>query len=670
MGQAQSSEVDRVYDPKKAMENQIRREAAILVEDDTCSIDLSASTSETNKYELLDNTDQFIIKEALEYKYYDFEFMRALGCLFKIGLTLGPNMKASNYVKQFFTDLKQIGAPSVEGVALLAGQQGLKDMFIIKAPKDPRYDNLVHEYFIAQGGYIRSLDGETKLVIGTNWLRKVCLNYAQIFGAFRCSAPEVDPLSKNVRKWCAETERSGLVNYVIYEKVNGMDFATRCKDITLEDYIVYLIQIAWAIEIGQIYNGFCHYDLHSENIIVRTLGDYKMVPFVMSNSLTVYIRSNGIPTFIDYGRSHIQTPSPSEENLSGRRGDHFGYHSSFGADYGMYPDEARPFYDLYKIIGFTLSDMVRNKNQTANSAAKILDFFGIDSKFRGEWIKRGGESNNLYSLREELNVEYCAESIFAPGVCANEQDLTMNDFLAYIEVAFPQIWKENVFGYLPKGIPVLKCGTDCDNFEGSIADITMDTSNISPEHMKHLGGIASFIRYRNNIASRARLFQEKYPESSYGNILAKDVEDVNAWLYKIYPETSERLQQQLFEKGKKVIQAYDQIGYPIKYSEYVSSIPDENLDELFVIDGYLNRMGIFAKVYQDWREDYEAAEDMARGAKQTLPKSITDLFNLEITPLFQTYDNSRGEMRELIYSLEPIPSNYEKLKRDLVAKTL
>lgn len=669
MGGATSAPINN-NDENEKMRFQMRREAAIIVEDTTCAVDISNSTGENNMEELADQLDQFLIKRRLKDDFYDPEFMRALGCILRVGLTVDKQLNASKLIKDFFTDKKQIGGISVEGVAMMVGQQTNKDMFVVKAPRNPNNDNLIHEYFIAVGGIVRDLNGKQRTVIGTNWLRKVCLNYAQILGAFRCGPPDIDPLSKRLRKFCSTEERSSYVGYVIYEKIDGPDLAAASPTISAEDFITTMIQIALALEIGQIYNGFTHYDLHHENTILRDMGEEVLIPFVLSEDLTFYVQSRWIPTFIDYGRCHIQSPSPSAE-MQGEEAIHFGFHSNFGPKYGLFPDRSRPYYDLYKILGFTLHTMADSGNLVFNDVWPIMGFFGLqsqDSVIR--WLKKGRQNDNLFSAVDDLEkVGFCLKKTGEFETCSAERAVTMFDFLNYVENQFPNVWKNKIVGYPKQGMKVLQCGAECDTFSEALKDMTSDTNNIVVSQLQTLGDFRNFMRYRNNLNSRGIYFKETFPESQYGSKLISGVDKLDEGIRASYPDIINNVLIQILEKATHLNKLYDEIGYPIRYNEQPSQDLQVQFNELKNLEGYLDRMSEFAKNYAEFKEFYEAGEDMTRIAGQIWPQEIQDSIEKNISPLYQAFDNSRGQIRRIIETT-PVDDQLKALKDDLLIKTI
>jgi len=674
MGAGQSAPTRN--DAKAQMKMQMRREAAILIQDASCENELRAFTAEKNPEELADQIDQFFTKSKLETGFYDPEFMRAMSCILRVGLTVDRQLSASKYVKEFFTDKRQIGANSVEGVAMMSGMKANRSMFVIKAPKNPNNDNLVHEYFVAAGGAFTALTGEPKIIIGTNWLRKVCLNYAQILGAFRCSPPEIDPLGKVVRGWCNTDTPSSFVNYVVYEKVDGRDLKAHAStDMTAVHFVTTIIQLAYALEIAQVYNGFTHYDLHSENVILRQVNmanpqEEALIPFVISEDLTVYIESPTIATIIDFGRCHIQTPAPAAE-FAGEKTEHFGF---FGLEFmGLFSDRARPYYDIFKIIGFTLYDMAAAGNPAFEECWPIMGFFGLRSRDQViQWAGASRTNGNLFSLETDAEkAGFClTKALEGQYVCLPEKAATMFDFLEYVEAQFPHIWQAKVKGYPVAGQKVLQCGADCTSFAGAIQNMTTDKSIGTPAaNLAALGDLRNVMRYRNNLNVRGLYFQENFPASIYGSKLIKEVEKIDGEIIEAFPSIGPAIARQILDLGEKVKSDYAAIGYPVVYAQQPSSNPAVFTQELVSLRGYLDRMQTFAKSFVEFKEFYEAGEDMTRIAGNAVSTDLTNYLEGEINPLYQAYDNSKAEIRRIL-ERTPVTQEYVEFRQDLIVRTL
>ena len=673
MGAVSSAPVDQNSGDNR-MRLQMRREAAILTNDVTCQSDLANSISEKNPEELADQIDEFFAQHKLEHDFYDAEALRALSCILKVGLTVDKQLTASQYVQEFFTNKKKIGAESVEGVAIMSGMKGAQNMFVIKAPRNPEKDNLIHEYFIAAGGAYTDLNGNPKVITGTNWLRKVCLNYSQILGAFRCTTPDIDPLSKQIRGWCNTDNPNSFVNYVIYEKIDGPDMDKLAPTIDITTFVTSMIQLAYALEIGQMYNGFTHYDLHHQNAIMRKVDQNEsveaLIPFVLSEDLTVYIESHYVLTIIDYGRCHIQNVPPAVEK-QGTPADHFGFHSDFGYKYGIDPEKARPYYDLYKFIGFTLYTMAESNNPTFEQAWPIMGFFGLRSRDQViQWLS-SSRGTDLFSLSKDVEdrVGFCLTKTGTDGsICLLEDESTMFDFLEYVEAQYPAIWKSKVYGYPITGKKILQCGADCSTFKSSIRDFTGLKKDNTPSNLDALGDFRSVMKYRNSLTERGNYFAETFPQSSYGPSLISSAEKLDKEIISTFPETNGPYAEQILTLGEKVKQDYLAIGYPVVYSEQPSTDPEVIAAELLNLKGYLERMSNFMKSYVEFKEFYEAGEDMTRIAGEQPSLELQDYLDREITPLYQAVDNSKGEIRRII-ELTPIPPEYINFRDELLIMT-
>lgn len=670
MGAGASQAATKDYEAKMLL--QMRREAAILTNDGTCSQELADATREKNAQELADQIDQFFIKGKLENGFYDSEFLRSLGCILRIGLTVDKNLTAASYVKEFFTNQKQIGPNSADGVALMTGMKGNESMFVIKAPKNPQVDNLIHEYFVAAGGAFTDMTGRPRKMIGTNWLRKFCPNYAQILAAFRCGPPDVDPLTKTLRSWCNTDTPTSFVNYVVYEKVPGRDFRKHLADMSAVEYITTILQIAYALEIGQIHNGFTHYDLHYENIILRpgNLADESeevQVPFVISDSETVYIQSKTVATLIDFGRSHVQTPAPAAE-ARGEPTEHFGY---FGFEsIGQFPNKARPYYDIYKILGFSLFEMQQKGNPAIEQVWPIMGFFGMRdpaavqaflTKGSGEYFGLGGTPDKTaFCLSTDLEQKF---------VCLSEEVATMYNFIEYIQAQFPQVWNAKVFKAPMVGQKVLQCGADCASFAQSVQNMTSAGAVSSASNLAALGDLRNVITVRNNLSERGTYFAETFPSSTYGAKLTQNVQDLDNAIIQTYDQTSPALAQQILAWGDKVQKDFIAIGYPIVYNDVPSQDPAVYTQELLSLSGYLDRMQAFVKSYMELKQFYEAAEDMAHIAGQQMGADIQAYLSSEIAPLYQAYDASKGTIQHILENT-PVHDEYVQFRQDLLVRTI
>lgn len=311
------------------------------------------------------------IERALREGYDDGNILRALMCLnnsmvvFPDSAETGRSFKVRDYIQK----LRQIGGESAEGYVMLADVKSIQNqnpgrsLFVVKSPR--RIDeqlrvNQIHEYFVG--------------AFGTNKLRSRIPNFSYVLGLFQCSPPYIEAQSylqsddnSNTRPaltYCQNDVTSNQVNYLLYENVaNSVTFRQFIiNGCSFGEYMNVLTQIVLAINEAYLEVDFTHYDLHDENILVRTLPEEIYIPYRVDSTGSVrYLRTRYVATIIDLGRSHIKY-----------EGQDFGYAL---IEASLYPDRAYPMYDIYKILLFSL-------NSAAFGDRSMRNFAGLrDNQF-------------------------------------------------------------------------------------------------------------------------------------------------------------------------------------------------------------------------------------------------------------------------------------------------
>lgn len=329
-------------------------------------------------------------KNLLGKDFYNPSMMVAASCVTD-AIIYGPvdneYIGETQRIRRWLTQLKQIGAESVAGVALLANLDKASSAFVLKAPRNEKADRgLLHELFIG--------------FFGTNPLRQSVPNFAYIFGGFKCLPPIVDPDTKQVASWC--TGKGGGKNYVIYENIApATSFREFVETCSAQEFLEMYIQILLALREAYLFKKFTHYDLHAENVLIRTIpsaeGKTLSIPYNMPFDKK-YLLSNYIATIIDYGMSHIQHKDPSFGVID------FGYHGL--EKYWIYSDRSHPLHDAYKLL--LMSARAVTLSQHGNipvyeEIKKIVQFF--DNKDTLDDIVNT-QSNNYYSLPLYMTADY------------------------------------------------------------------------------------------------------------------------------------------------------------------------------------------------------------------------------------------------------------------------
>jgi len=257
-------------------------------------------------------------------------------------------------IRNWFPYAKQIGSDSVEGYAMKTSLSSDSDLFVIKTPRNPKKDELVHEALI--GFY------------ALNKLRHILPNYMYVYGYTKCSPPVLD--NRDPITWCSSTTPS--VSYLITENIkNSVSIGEFVSDPNTgsNDFLAVFLQLINALNLAYKSYGYTHYDLHTKNVMVRKYNHIVAIPyFGTSNKIIGYIATQYVPYIIDYGYSRITVGNVG-----------FGKIGLEGS--GIEGKRAFPMFDVYKIIGF-MGESIYTSPRTDNykSISDLLD--GLFSFFK------------------------------------------------------------------------------------------------------------------------------------------------------------------------------------------------------------------------------------------------------------------------------------------------
>jgi hypothetical protein len=331
---------------KKIVKNMCEMEKEII-ERLKSNKDVNVDNLSKTLYELSPNK----VFDKVEQYFYCGEFMESVENIINAIVSpasIDEDVKQVNKrIRQYFKGLKQIGANSVAGFALSTSlyndtdevNKEIDNLLVLKAPKPGTSSSeLLHELIVAK--------------LGTNKLRHLIPNFAQVFNSFRCSAPVIEE-DRTVSSFCTN-DKSNEVNYVIYENVlDSISFSKFCSDQSKCDehtFMMYYIQILLALGVAREKCGFTHYDLHGDNVLMREyMMDSKEFALKYEISKEEYnIKSYGyIPTIIDYGRSTIITNDGA-----------FGFFDTSFVNYGTIANKSNIMYDAFKLLCFSMRDML------------------------------------------------------------------------------------------------------------------------------------------------------------------------------------------------------------------------------------------------------------------------------------------------------------------------
>ena len=286
----------------------------------------------------IDNIDEKVVDNILSQKYMKGDNLDVLKSMFNMVLMHHVDSSdSSDELKLPYLDnsivnlLNSFRLASLkdtsEGYAVLSNFKSINDMVVIKTAKKKK-DNLdiLYEYFIGS--------------IGINKLRNLIPNFAYTLAIFKCNPLPIDKSNEiDAEEFCNDDSDDSRF-YVVYERIPGMSLDSFIKHIKtksdVQRLISYILQIILALQVAQQEIGFVHYDLHTDNIILRKLPEPIVVEYNINNKI-YKIETDAIPTTIDYGFSHFS-----------HQGVQFGMAEM--PHIGIIPTKMARGYDVYKIL--------------------------------------------------------------------------------------------------------------------------------------------------------------------------------------------------------------------------------------------------------------------------------------------------------------------------------
>lgn len=617
-----------------------------------------------------------VLGAKLSEDFYSASLLEALQCFFEVELHAakdkGP-LTLTKDVHQHLTKPHRIGAESVEGVALLTGINDIDDLVIIKAPRNPEADGLLHEYFVA--------------VTCLNSLRRRVPGFMYAFGAFRCSAPVID--GKKVVQWC--TPKQPSVNYVVFEKINGKDLKDLMPTLTLDEVISYFIQVAINEQVAVETCSWTHNDLHSGNVLCRQVPHsddpdttptfdpetWFYVPFSMAGDRMLYIKSNRVATFIDYGRAHVKY-----------RGKHYGFHNrGLREEDGLLPNKARPLYDMYKLLGFCLYDLFNEKGKSftpKSPAARelfrqlqpLFSFFrdtdGPDGK--PDYVKY------LSMVKDERDTFY----VYSVAIEEWEQRSSIQDLLAYIEQHYPDQWRRMVSTTVGADDLVLTCSgvipevqeesTPCDSPKDAVQAISFNlvkgrNSTVVPKQAEQV--ITEVANTRKRIQDITAMRGDKGLDTS---IEYRAALDANSRSERLLRENYPKLRNELKERIVSLVQQLrleGELYTGLRYTSNVHATAKENDSELKRLikaleDSHLRLIFALVKAYT---VSEVALSELEYLAKERNPTAKRALLPKELAILSKRIVKEAGIVEGYLEQLQPL-SKEGKVLRDALRNTI
>ena len=247
-------------------------------------------------------------------------------------------------------------------------------------------EDLLHELFIS--------------FLFTNRLRKIVPNFQLCYAGLKFNrSNKVDSNINEEKIDCSgicPCDTTQTVDYLLQEKINGNTMSEELKTCSLNEYLSWMTQIILALELGVIHFGFTHNNLHTDNIIISPISQTSntnssatpngeiIIPYFHNNDI-LYVRAVSIAVISNFELAHVKHMytdiEDDGENII-NKSEHFG---PIGfAELGIFHNETRPFYDIYKVLMWSLNILKKHNEKVYTGARKISKFFGFEYEYRLE----------------------------------------------------------------------------------------------------------------------------------------------------------------------------------------------------------------------------------------------------------------------------------------------
>lgn len=327
-------------------------------------------------------------------------------------------------------------------------------------------EDLLHELFIS--------------FLYTNRLRKIIPNFQLCYAGLKATKnnqttnEEENEMTTNCVGLCPYNTTQ-TIDYLIQEKLDGVTMTMALRTCTLTEYLSWMVQILFSLELGVIHFGFTHNNLNPDNITITPIqpqnnpkGDNEKnkskqtinIPYFHNNNLFI-VKASSIAVITNFELAHVKhkynvpansntpnnipnSPIPDDELLIKNQSEHFG---PIGFEnLGIFHNETRPFYDIYKIVMWSLRILQKHNEAVFSNARKISKFFGFVYERK---------------LNEALANEERLSYIYSTSISELERTRSIRDLFKLMIKEFPEMKTivESVSSY--NKVSVLKCDGFC-----------------------------------------------------------------------------------------------------------------------------------------------------------------------------------------------------------------
>lgn len=326
--------------------------------------------SEILNDDFLDNDKLHCISMMIEYMLY----------WTSKNISISESNKRYDFLNYFMNNVNQVlpnmlhkPVKSVHGYVIFSDFIKVKNKIVIKTPKtNEEIRNMLFEYYIGSR-FINKLRNKTP-------------NFMYTYGIFMCNplinstktSGNNDTTTMSVN-FCNDNNKNNI--YLLFEKIDGVnlhDFIMEIKtEKGLENLINSILQIIISLDIAQKEGQYVHNDLHSENVMLRTIKSPIEYNYITGKS-KYKMKLDYIATIIDYGMNRfVENNIPLGVTDSGK--------------YDLYPFKNSIGTDLYKLLISTIFSLMlmchKNPDIHKNLSNKIDEVIEFSLSFFREIYK-------------------------------------------------------------------------------------------------------------------------------------------------------------------------------------------------------------------------------------------------------------------------------------------
>lgn len=416
--------------------------------------------------------------------------MKSVSCVMKnIKLTGVPQ---NLVIKEYFNNIRQIGAPSVYGTVLTEDftkdhVKFAKNFAVIKIAQTPEsIPELVHEIFVSKN-YINKLRESGNF----NWL------YA--YDTFKCSVPYISSSGKECLAFC--TNNNKTVPHFMTEMIYpGTPLLNQIPILSAEELLILFMQLILSIEDANTNHNFqvSHGDLHLNNVLMRKVPNGYSTLYKRKGN-NIQLKGIGLlGVIIDYGSLMVK------DSITGK------YYSKIIPKSKEYYEQAMnnklmfielneeikgwstvgvvrntifPLADAHQILVSIYITLVEAKNPNYKYFEPLLDFFyangDLGKLYRNS--NRTKEENNEFNRIHKLPIfpEY----------------MGVEPYIKFVDFCIDKLKTYGIFDVSPD-TKILSC-ENCSTYESIMAEIGIDINEFKP-NLKTFSEFINAYKYLNN----------------------------------------------------------------------------------------------------------------------------------------------------------------------------